>query len=338
MSVPPLLNSHKPVLRFLKRALEVEHAQPVVSYYCKIHALDYILANKLHQLDPDVEKYAWALVDETEELKKRDDELGTVLRSRQMSANVVFAFAFKLFALGLEDLQKYTGANKPQLAGKLRAAIDFLEVAKTVGDEGVDFKAVTGGACASHEEYGPFVAEKTKVLKLQLSRLLKDEVPINGEEEELEAVLGGEHTEKAPFIDEASSEPQNEEASPEPRNEKASPEPRNHEASPEPESHEAPVSLPGVPLFDPEVKLPEPPKNAPDDVPIRIIRSNSPAPAKQSKPVTKEMLASIVDTTEQIAQVQKHAKFAVSALNYEDIDTAERELLKGLELLRLMKL
>lgn len=34
-----------------------------------------------------------------------------------------------------------------------------------------------------------------------------------------------------------------------------------------------------------------------------------------------------------VSNVQKHAKYAISALNYEDTDTATEELTKALELL-----
>jgi len=36
---------------------------------------------------------------------------------------------------------------------------------------------------------------------------------------------------------------------------------------------------------------------------------------------------------ETVVKAQKHAKFAISALNFEDLDTARRELRKALEIL-----
>lgn len=126
--------------------------------------------------------------------------------------------------------------------------------------------------------------------------------------------------------------------------------------------------LPGAPHFLPEdspdnddsVKLPGAPKFLPDDDLSHINKSSpihffaagkgekkappapaqapsKPPPAHAHKPVTKEELSSILDKTDLIAQIQKHAKFAISALNYEDTATAEAELVKSLELLRLLR-
>lgn len=131
------------------------------------------------------------------------------------------------------------------------------------------------------------------------------------------------------------------------------------------------ITLPGAPHFLPEdededIKLPGAPKFLPDNDLSHINKSSSihmfqpensqdavdhpkdvpkssKAPAKPSahhtphEQLTKENVSSIVDKTDLIAKVQKHAKFAVSALNYEDFETAERELVQGLELLRAVK-
>lgn len=144
--------------------------------------------------------------------------------------------------------------------------------------------------------------------------------------------------------------------------------------SPANDESDNPLHLPGAPKYDPEsepnadddeeVKLPGAPKFLPDDDLSQINKDSSikvfppepkderpeekqppkpsskPAPAgnlKHHKPITKESLKTILSTGEQITQAQKHAKFAISALNYEDIETAEKELLQGLEVLRLIK-
>lgn len=142
------------------------------------------------------------------------------------------------------------------------------------------------------------------------------------------------------------------------------------------DSSDKDVSLPGVPHFSPEtdlddIKLPGAPKYLPDDDLSTINKTKSikiftpeeettkktqkqasesktnPDPKPKPKPkaaihaphqdITKENIEIILDKQESIAKVQKHCKFAVSALNYEDLGTAEDELIKGLELLRMLK-
>lgn len=71
---------------------------------------------------------------------------------------------------------------------------------------------------------------------------------------------------------------------------------------------------------EPEVKQKEVPPPPP-----------SPSPAHKS--YSKDELANIMDKSSKIEQIQKLAKYAISALNYEDLPTAKDELTKALELL-----
>ncbi|QHS74908.1 Vta1p [Saccharomyces paradoxus] len=53
----------------------------------------------------------------------------------------------------------------------------------------------------------------------------------------------------------------------------------------------------------------------------------------EHKSYTKDELANIMDKSSKIEQIQKFAKYAISALNYEDLPTAKDELTKALDLL-----
>lgn len=359
-SIPLSIKQDREVTPYIARSLEMLTVNPVVSYYCKIHVLDHILSQRLHVGNKEVETFTMGLLDDTELIKNShdDENVQQVLNSRQLSVNLVFVFAFRLFNGCLEDLSNYDGSNKIQLATKLRASINFLNVLNVfTGDDdaSIDFSKTTGGKCASREEFVAFTKEKTKTLKYQLSRLIKDEIPLKGEEEELAELeqLGDA---------EASTEDGSKAIDADDEDDSV----KDTEGPSEPE-----FSLPGAPKFDPSsdnddndddgnFKLPGAPKFLPDDDLTHINKASSihvfsresedkPKPQPKPKPVvakeepkphvllTKESLASIVDTTEQISQIQKHAKFAISALNYEDLATAEAELLRGLELLRLVK-
>lgn len=395
--LPDSLKSDRNVAPFIARSNELVQANPVVSYYCKIYVLDHILTNRLHVGNHDVESFTVSLLDDTEAIKTAhpDENVRAVLADRQLSLNLVFAFSFRLFTSCLEDLSHYDGSNKIQLAGKVRATINFLSVLKVfTGGEDVtlDFASTTGGKCTSRDEFDAFVKDKLKTLKYQLSRLIKDEIPLQGEEEELAELENlGLSEDKLGFSEDKIEQDTEREPSlfpsapkelsdldlsapevlfsPPPSTSKFTPQlstsgPRSLSVSPA-------FNLPGAPKFDPSsdgsdtdlgnVKLPGAPKFLPDDDLSHINKTSSiqvfspdnevkpvsaPAPKPFSrkpsavephKPITKEVLAEIIDSAEQIAQIQKHAKFAISALNYEDLDTAERELARSLEILRLVK-
>lgn len=399
-SLPESLKTDRNIAPFIARSNELAQANPVVSYYCKIYVLDHILSNRLHVGNPEVEAFTVSLLDDTETIKAshEDENVRAVLADRQLSLNLVFAFGFRLFTSCLEDLSHYDGTNKIQLASKLRATINFLSVLKVftgTEDSSLDFSKTSGGKCASRHEFDAFIKEKLKTLKFQLSRLIKDEIPLQGEEEEL-AELGNvkdNSDDASPFPSapqDLSDIPGRSESTSPPLN-SSSPQlpgsPRLPHSPRLPKSPLGPSSptlrsssgspafkLPGAPRFDPgsegsdsdlgPFKLPGAPKFLPDDDLSHINKTSSiqmfppdnevkPAlPSKPTpkpvihkpsasethhKPITKESLAEIIDTTEQIAQIQKHAKFAISALNYEDLETAEKELARSMEILQLVK-
>lgn len=60
-------------------------------------------------------------------------------------------------------------------------------------------------------------------------------------------------------------------------------------------------------------------------------------PAHHEKPLSKENIKEILNRDDVVVQIQKHTKFANSALQFEDFNEAENQLLKGLELLRALK-
>lgn len=395
-SIPTSLKSDRNVTPYISRAAELLSVNPVVSYYCKFYVLDHILSNKLHVGNPEVEQFTVSLLDDTEDTKNShdDENVRAVLADRQLSVNLVFAFAFRLFTSCLEDLHHYDGSNKIQLASKFRAAINFLSVLKVFTgseDTSIDFRKTSGGKCATRDEFDGFIKDKIKTLKYQLSRLIKDEIPLQGEEEELAEVENvadedaasvtqpdtqPETVAESKNLPETVAEPENYPFPSAPTELKdigtaSSPELPSSPKFPSPSNDDNPFSLPGAPKFDPEdsgddqgnVKLPGAPKFLPDDDLSHINKKSSiqvfppdshskPTPASSRpvtsrqpsttkshphKPITKESLADIIDTTEQISQIQKHAKFAISALNYEDLETAERELNLGIELLKLVK-
>lgn len=354
-SVPQAIKSDRDVTPFIARSVEMHTVNPVVSYYCKIYVLDHILSKKLHVGNKEVEIFTIGLLDDTESIKNshEDENVQQVLADRQISMNMVFVFAFKLFNGCLEYLSNYDGSNKIQLASKLRATINFMSVLSVfTGDEdgSLDFSKTTGGKCGDKDEFVKFTKDKVRTLKYQLSRLIKDEVPLKGEEEELAKfeAEAPEATEAAPeYVPEDVPQEDIKDNSDEPEFSLPGA-PKFDPSSDNEDDDEGGFKLPGAPKFLPDADLshinkassiqvisPESKKAHPEPAPPKPVVHRAPAPTHE--PITKESLANIIDTTEQISQIQKHAKFAISALNYEDLDTAEAELLKGIELLKIVR-
>lgn len=288
-------------LKFLNSALarskELEKADPVISYYCKLYAVEEIIRRGLHQDDPEVAEFASQLMDEIETLRQESPALNSeqsqaILKDDVAAQAYIEGFATKVFAKADREVRDHkTTKGTP---GTFLASVTFFELLKVFGDT-----------------LEKDISDKIKYAKYHAARILKAfktgedpnlyEPPEDGDEEkqlndelhELEVEqnhgTGIDHTEQA------SSEPSNEEPS-------------------------QPV-LPSAPATQPVA-----PRSFSQSPPI-----SAPLPAKS---VTVEDVKKIMNETEKITSAQKHAKFAISALNYEDKDTAIKELTKALELLQ----
>ncbi|CAI4046295.1 Vta1p SKDI_12G2180 [Saccharomyces kudriavzevii IFO 1802] len=80
------------------------------------------------------------------------------------------------------------------------------------------------------------------------------------------------------------------------------------------------------------IKQDQEPENKGELSPIHSSTPPAP-PAPAHKSYTKDELTKIMDRSSKIEQIQKYAKYAISALNYEDLPTAKDELTKALGLL-----
>lgn len=381
-SIPESLRLDKDVTPFVSRAIELEQVNPVVSYYCKIYIIEHILSQKFHIDDEGVQAFTMALLDDTEAIKKSEENhtLKEVLNSRQLSVNAVFVFAFKMFNSCLEDLNNYDSMNKAKIGAKIKAALNFwslLVLFYNQTEDTVDFDKTTGGACLNAKEFAAFCKEKQKTLKYQLSRLIKNEIPMKNEDEELEReleYLNFQQNQTSSLPGAPSCDPSGSFLKDIDVNDGASKVNNREDFNSKRKTAKDNLALPGAPSFEPStddksdldsINLPGTPKFLPHNDPPQVNKKSSiivyppkseeakladerPTSPPKSAPqinkarsaavhVTKENVNLILDFGEQISKIQKHAKFAVSALNYEDLDTAEKELIAGLELLRQAK-
>lgn len=108
--------------------------------------------------------------------------------------------------------------------------------------------------------------------------------------------------------------------------------------------YELPKAPQVAPEIDPEKDLsppvqpakPEGAPKIPHKTPVgnRNTASNS---IPQSNPTSKLSSAEIMALTKSTGNAQKHAKYAISALNYDDVNTAIGELEKAIEILKYLK-
>jgi vacuolar protein sorting-associated protein VTA1 len=409
--IPQSVKTDKTIVPFITRSIELADVNPVVSYYCKIYVLDYILSNKLHTTSKDLEEFTIELLENTEAIKNSSDEsIKNVLLNKTLSIGVVFTFAYKVFNSTMESLSAADQYTKPQLVSKIKASMNFLTLLDTFSSDSIDWSQLTNGKTTSAEEFTKMNHQKIKILKVNLAKTLKNQLPAQQNDTELENELdlqvqkmqqesellelvenidiSEENIEKPSFLftgeksetldeEKGAIDEEHDDDLINMSNFKAhdlpgapafvpgESESNNSETKPETHDIES-INLPGAPHFAPddegsEVRLPGVPKFLPDDdlttinksSPIHMIQptgTSAPTLRKPSvqhlqhghfgethTPITKETISSIVDRNESINKIQKHAKFAISALNYEDLDTAEKELLQGLELIRLLK-
>ncbi|WLF76830.1 hypothetical protein PVL30_000534 [Lodderomyces elongisporus] len=127
-------------------------------------------------------------------------------------------------------------------------------------------------------------------------------------------------------------------------------------SQPRDDEDENPFELPGAPTYLPDQDLsninktnaihviPRPSleesrrssSNA-KPTPRRTTSEQSSVPQRHQKHITKENINEILNREEAIAKIQKHTKFANSALQFDDLGEAEKQLLEGIELLRVLR-
>lgn len=84
-------------------------------------------------------------------------------------------------------------------------------------------------------------------------------------------------------------------------------------------------SSPIFPIIPSAPPLPPQPPVMPPQVPVYFIRP--PSPPAQERDIETELTPAV------IAKAQKHARFAISALDYEDVEQSRKELRTALAIL-----
>lgn len=364
---PPAVIS-KEIKPFISRAHELATVNPAVAYFCKLYAAQSILDKKLHKDDKLVEGYVVELLNDIEETKSNSSpELQELMNDEQKGLQFVKEFAFEV----LDNLKTQIEDKKTTRATALGliASVNFLQLLKLWDD---DESSQLGNEITRMTKYAKFHA--ARILKSLKNgedpndyEEVKEEAPekANAEQGEAEDVeerikqleLDLNKEKESGALKEEGDEPEDgptelkSEQAAEPTAEptaepKSEPEPNEEtpKSSPKATSPKSitpktvsPIGSPPLPITSYKATvLPLPPKDLNKVQPATDKKTRS-APKKQEaphEPLSKSEISHIMEETQQFSLAQKHAKFAISALNYDDKDTAIKELQVALALLQ----
>lgn len=278
----------------------------IIGYYLRLYAIELILGDEestaahmevVTQLMKSVEDYK-ASVGSAEE-SQPEGSVYSLVYDQGKAKTYVLNFSMSLYNGKLKQIQ--TGPWDYTLQRGLWCCIDLF-------------------SCVLHlwQDEDGSLQRRIKYCKVYLTRLAKGQLgPAEKPEEAVQEVQ-----EAAPVSTDSDDE----------INALLS---RLRAAEDEPDSDTASIELPKAPVDEPSrghepveepqfVDSEEEPEKAPEPEPV--------ASGKQHK-FTQDQLHSMMEKSGQIEKVQKMAKYAISALNYDDIPTARDELTKALEIL-----
>ncbi|KAG2175301.1 hypothetical protein INT44_007789 [Umbelopsis vinacea] len=334
-SVPEELKYLQP---YLQRSQELQSREPVVSYYAKYYAAKLALSKG--PKNKNTEKFVISLLDELETAKQQIGANEAITNDLVGYAHIE-NFGLKVFENA--DNEDRAGRASKKTAKTFLAASVFLELLKTFGD--ID----------------PDVAGKIKYAKWKATDIIKaikeGRAPVpgppGGEDTQMEdsdvptdivpdsTPPAGASDPSQPFITHFPSPPSNFTAAIPP----TSPQQDN---LPSTTGFSVPDNTPPsvTPTFPQGDQSFPPPVNASStaDVSVPTFSISKPAPAPYQPvvspaptPTRQEIPAAVAPQQNlgpaDMAKAQKLAKFAISALTYDDVKTARENLLKALDTL-----
>lgn len=335
------------------RGQELLAHDPIVSYYCQLHAIQTALSTNLHQTDPQVSAFISSALDDIESFKSGlTDAVRTQIDNAQESKAHVWKFANKVLDSADNELKEGRCSLKSTVPKFLAAAtfLDVMNVFKLDSERDKEEKAE--------------LAIKTKYAKYQAMRITKKvragEDPNELGTDDLIAQLQAEDEEPKDSTESHTSSippPATDDiALPPP----VSLPPPTSSSSSVPAPAPAPASSSARSWSPPAPSIPSAPSNFPTGsyssststsnnnnndnfssnyTSSRASSTSIPAPIQQQQqqhhaPISKSEVQTILSESEIYTQSQKHAKFAISALNYEDVTTAINELETALKMLK----
>ncbi|KAL7271060.1 hypothetical protein RUND412_006208 [Rhizina undulata] len=335
----------KPIRHFIMRGNQMARHDPVITYYCYFWATKQILANGLHHANQDCLAFTTKLMDQLEERKSAlsDNDLITDNIAAQA---YVENFAGKIFDKGFRDVEDRKATNATVEA--LQASSVFMETLKNFAEQ-LDqehiskiryakyhaariMRALKEGNDPNPQPTAPPPATVEEVVDESSTVQSSQATTSNPGEFDHSDHAVSPSSPKRPYIVRSISPdlpcPVREIPS-------AAEPPQN----PSPIHGEAPHTyFPPVPIVNEPAPALSPNSMAPVNTSLpEIPQQHLPAPQYANEPaarLTARTIQAVGDlSAEDITKAQKAAKWAISALDYEDVPTAIKNFKEGLRLL-----
>ncbi|ODQ48396.1 hypothetical protein PICMEDRAFT_13978 [Pichia membranifaciens NRRL Y-2026] len=342
---------------FIKRGKELLNVQPLISYYCYLYAAQLILESQLHLQDAGVANYIEVLLNTVEGNRKiiesTSSTLADILTDKEKSFKLILGFSLSVLNKASGEIDSHTSSKST--VQSFMAFLNFVEVLKLWPE------LYQSQAADLHNQIKYAKFHSNRILKAIKSDTDPNDYVTPQDEQELSNFLqpGAETTEKA--TEDATSA---ETVSPPTFVEEAPPNSSSINLPEAPSEIKGEINLPSAPVLIKGQKnslgLPSAPQSSDTESTVDLhvqpkpVSSNrpklpakpssttrytqplapSPAVVAESKILSKDDVEEIWSKAEVISNAQKKAKFAISALNYEDIETAITELQGALKLLR----
>ncbi|OEJ86253.1 Vacuolar protein sorting-associated protein VTA1 [Hanseniaspora osmophila] len=339
----------KYVSRLLKEISDLDTQELVfVSYYMKLYVIEIILKRGIE----DYKDRAIGFLDDVEGLKKtvddsanEDEGAHAIVHDLEGKGKIyVLNFTVTLYNSLLKkqvDLEKSLDENMGHgglgpvnsLISGFWCCIDlFAMVQETWLKEDIEAAKEVG----KKTQFGKLMIKKLLVKKKCLiDKIGADEISgeiQDGQEKPQSLKSTSISEEKNNSVSEFKPENDNQEDVPENDNKEDVPDfvDEAPETSPEPA-----LGLPSAPKFlddSDKDELQETEIDAKQEIP-----TPSQAHEEHSKPLSEQEIMAMMDWATLITKAQKHSKFGISAMNYDDVDTAVTELQQALDILKILK-
>ncbi|KHN95567.1 uncharacterized protein MAM_06624 [Metarhizium album ARSEF 1941] len=356
--LPPPLKTPG-VSRFINRANQLRTIKPAIAYWCEYHAVNQIVTKSLHTTDDDCFAYTKSLIERLEATKseRADDEAivdntagqayveqfaqetldraERTLRAKKVTRQTADTFDA---AATFFDLTREWGPPDPETLKKIKFAKWNAACILKAIREGKDPND-TNPPVQEGGRLEPVLSPTDPAVRqiMSPSAASVEDAPDDGEppdapvqQEDYFPPTAAHHPE--PFA-------------PSPSNQSPGP-PAQASPVPSPGLHAPPEPPPQIPTKPPppEPSVPTPSawsSTADASPPHAATRQYAPpfaAPApvpvhQAASPPPSASTASFTPSHKNIEQAQKHARWAISALNFEDVPTAVQELRNALALL-----
>lgn len=342
--------------RFATRAAQLVNFRPVVTYWLEYYILQTILQKSLHTLDDECSAYAVQLMDKLEAYKSTNSDDPTIVDDITAKAYIE-TFALETFAKA--DNQQNENKVGRQTVDTFTAAVTFLDLLAVWGplDEKARAKSIFAKFHAVRIAKALKAGEDPNATNPVVEQPPMPLVGEQGLDDELQAIerqqQGGY---RAPSMEEDDGAVPDIHGAPNLQTDHQAPTSETYNVSPvetaiqnpPPESSTSNGYFPSVPDSTTAQAGPDPPSPSQFyNTPSTPLIPPPTAPAAQpSRPAPKQVTAQpppipipaplhavsrpppsgdYNTDDEAVAAAQKHAKWAISALNFEDVSTAVKE-------------